>query len=145
MVGDTPIVILDGSLTIESAVPWNQFTGNGDQRAHPDTNGQVTSVVATVDGTDHTVTFNNEQCTVDVAYAGTDIKVATGPNGRGLSFSPFSAFERGAAAGVMVHRDQNALISHVTVAKTGAPAFDSAAAGGTRVVIHYQSAGTPLI
>lgn len=138
MAGDTPIVILDGSLIIESAIPWNRFTGNGDQMIHPNIDGSVTSVVATVGGTDQTVTFNNEPCTVDVTYADTDIEVATGADGHGLSVSPFSAFRSGDTPAVIVHRNQNARISHVTVTKAGVAAFDSAAAGGTKVVIHYQ-------
>lgn len=136
--GDTPIVILDGSLTMQSAVSWNQFQGTGDQRKHPNGAGSVTSVVVTVNGKDQTVTFNHQQCTVDVTYASTDINVATDKNGKGLSVSPFSAFQNGSTSGVLVHKNQNAKISHVRVMKAGAKAFDADTSGGTQVVIHYQ-------
>jgi hypothetical protein len=136
--GDTPIVILDGSLTMESAVPWNQFTGTGDLRSHPHAGKAVTKVTITMPGTNQTVTFNNEQCTVDVTYASTDIKVTTGNNGRGLRITPFSAFQNGDTPNRLAHKNQNAKISHVTVTKAGVTAFDSAASGGTKIVISYQ-------
>lgn len=136
--GDTPIVILDGSLTIESAVPWNQFTGTGDSRVHPQTGKAVTKVVITMPGKSQTVTFSNQQCTVDITYAGNDIRFTTGGNGRGLTFSPFSAFQNGNSPNRLVHKNQDAKISHVTVTKAGAPAFDSNASGGTKITISYQ-------
>ena len=137
--GDTPIVIMDGSLTMESAVPWNQFQGSGDQRSHPHSGKPVTKVVVTVAGKTQTVTFNNQQCTVDVTYAGTDIKVSTGSNGKGLSVSPFSAFQNGDTPNRMAHKNQSQKISHVTVMKAGVKAFDSnASGGGTKVAISYQ-------
>jgi hypothetical protein len=136
--GDTPLVILDGSLTIQSAVPWKQFKGNGDQRSHPNAAGTVTKVTVTVNGADQTVTFNREQCVVDVTYAATDVKVSTGQDGSGLTFSPFSAFRKGATANHLAHNNQNAKISHVTVTKAGVKAFDADASGGTKIVISYQ-------
>jgi len=135
---DTPIVILDGSLTVESAVPWSRFTGTGDLRSHPDGAKTVTQVVITMPGTNQTVTFSNQQCTVSVTYAGSDIKFSTGNNGKGLSVTPFSAFQNGRNANQLAHKNQSAKISHVTVTKAGVKAFDANASGGTKIVISYQ-------
>src|SRR5580692_2872656 len=71
--GDTPIVILDGSLSMQSAVPWNQFTGTGDQRFHPNKDGAITKVVVTVNGKNQSIACNQQACSVDILYAGTDI------------------------------------------------------------------------
>ena len=60
--GDTPIVILDGSLTMQSAVPWNQYSGSGDVRSHPHSGKSVTSVTVTVNGATQTIAFSNQQC-----------------------------------------------------------------------------------
>lgn len=137
--GDTPIVIMDGSLTINSAVEWDRYTGAGDVRTHPHTTKSVTKVVVTMPGKNQTVNFNGEQCIVDVMYAGTDIKVATGRNGKGLTFSPFSAFLTNATSRKLIaHKNQTSHISHVTVTKAGAKAFESDASGGTTVTISYQ-------
>jgi hypothetical protein len=135
---DTPIVILDGSLTIESAVPWSQFRGSGDQRSHPNTGSAVTKVVVTVGGTDQTIAFNSEQCTVDITYANQNIKFTTGRNGKGLQFTPFGAFQKGDTPNRMAHKNQSQKISHVTVTKAGVKAFDADAHGGTKIVISYQ-------
>jgi len=138
--GDTPIVILDGSLTIQSAVPWNQFKGAGDRKSHPNAGGAITSVVVTIGGKDQTVACNNQPCQVDVTYAGTDIEVASGgDNGKGLTVSPFSAFQNGSSANELVHKNRTAHIAHVTVSKAGAKVIDAAGSGaGTKVTIHYQ-------
>jgi hypothetical protein len=135
--GDTPIVILDGSLTMQSAVPWNQYTGNGDMRSHPHSGKSVTSVTVTANGATQTIAFANQQCIVNVTYASQEIRVATGANGKGLSVSPFSAFQRRTDT-ILAHRNQNAKISHVTVTKAGARAFDVSASGGTKITISYQ-------
>jgi hypothetical protein len=135
---DSPIVILDGSLTMESAVPWNQFTGAGDVKAHPETTKAVASVTITMPGKNQVVTFNGQRCTVDITYASTDIRFTTGNTGKGLQVRPFSAFQPGANPNHLAHKNQNAKISHVTVTKDGVQAFDSAASGGTKVVISYQ-------
>lgn len=135
---DTPIVILDGSLTMESAVPWSQFTGTGDVRSHPHAAKSVTGVTITMLGKNRTVTFSGERCTVDITYARTDIKITTGNTGKGLQVRPFSAFMAGASPNRLAHKNQNAKISHVTVTKQGVTVFDSDASGGTKVVIDYQ-------
>jgi hypothetical protein len=135
---DTPIVILDGSLTMESAVPWSQFKGTGDLRTHPVTTKSVTQVLVSIAGTDQTVKFDNEQCVVDVTYAGTDIKVSTGPNGKGLRITPFGAFRQGDSPNRLAHKDQSAKISHVTISRAGVVVFDAPASGGTKVTISYK-------
>jgi hypothetical protein len=137
--GDTPIIILDGSLSMTaSQVNWDEFTGAGDVRAHPHTGKSVTGVEILMPGKNQTVAFKNQQCIVDITYAGEHIKFTTGPNGRGLSFSPYSSFINGHGPGPMAHKNQNAKISHITVTRAGATAFDSAASGGTKITIHYQ-------
>ncbi len=136
--GDTPIVILDGSLTMESAVAWREFTGSGDIKAHPHATKSVTQVAVTVNGATKTIPFTNQLCTVDVTYAATRIRVTTGANGKGLTVSPFSAFQNGSTEKILAHKNQNAKISHVRVMKAGAQAFDSDASGGTKIVISYK-------
>jgi hypothetical protein len=136
--GDTPIVIQDGSLTMQSKIPWNQFQGGGDERQHPNGGGSITSVVVTLNGVDQpAVPCTNQVCVVEVYYASTNIKVASGANGKGLRVSPFSAFQNG-GSDVLVHKNQNSKISHVTVTKAGVKAFDKATTSGTKIVIHYQ-------
>lgn len=136
--GDTPIVILDGSLTMQSAVPWNKFTGSGDRRSHPKNDGAITKVVVTINGKNQSVACNGQACTVEILYAGTNIEFASGGDGKGLTVSPFSAFDEGKTPDVLVHKNQNAKISHVTVSMLGVKLLDAAASGGTKIVISYQ-------
>jgi hypothetical protein len=138
--GDTPIVILDGSLTVQSAVHWKEFKGDGDKRSHPKADGSISKVVVTIGGKDQTIVCNKMPCAVNVTYAGTNIEVASGgPDAKGLTFSPFSAFQDGPTPDVLVHKNQNAKISHVTVSMSGVKLIDSAASGGgTKVVISYE-------
>jgi hypothetical protein len=134
--GDTPIVILDGSLSIESQVPWSQFTGTGDQRSHPNAGKSITKVVVTMPDKNQTITFNKQSCLVDVTYGGDHIRVES--NGRGLRLSPFSAFVAGDTPNRLRHRRQEFKISHVTVTRNGASVFDSDAKGGTKITISYE-------
>jgi hypothetical protein len=136
--GDTPIVILDGSLTMQSAVPWNQFTGTGDQRFHPNKAGSITKVVVTVNGKNQTIACNNQACAVDVTYAGTTIQVASGSDGKGLMVAPFSAFDAGSTPDVLVHKNQKAKITHVAVSMSGVTLVDLATSGGTKITISYE-------
>jgi hypothetical protein len=137
--GDTPIIILDGSLTIKSpAISFDQFTGTGAVRNHPQTGKSVTSVDIVMPGKNQTVTFQKQQCLVDITYAGDHIRFTTGRNGSGLSFSPFTDFTGGHGSAPLAHKNQTSKISHVTVTKAGTQAFDSDASGGTQVTIHYQ-------
>jgi hypothetical protein len=136
--GDTPIVILDGSLSMQSAVPWSQFTGTGDQRFHPNKDGSIAKVVVTVNGKNQSIACNQQSCTVDILYAGTDILLASGVDGKGLMVSPFSAFDNGATPDMLVHKNQKAKISHVTVSMSGVKLIDLATTGGTKVTISYR-------
>jgi hypothetical protein len=137
--GDTPIVILDGSLTMQSAVPWKQFKGSGDQKTHPNADGAITNVVVTIGGKNQTIACSGQQCAVDVMYAGADIQVTGGADGKGLTVSPMSAFQDGDTPDVVVHKNRNAHITHVTVTMSGHKLIDSAASGaGTKIVIGFR-------
>ena len=137
--GDTPIVIGDGSLTIESAVPWASFTGTGRTRTHPHTAKAVPTVTVTLGGQTQTVNFAGERCSVAVTYGATVITVATGNNGRRLQITTdFNSFHTGATPNLLVHNDATQKISHVTVTKGNQTPIDSNASGGTKIVIGYR-------
>ena len=137
---DSPITIMDGSLTIESAVPWARFSSpDAGTRVHPEGTKAVTKVAITMPGHNQTVTFSGQKCTVAVRYASTDITFTTGNNGRGLRMATdFSSFQPGATANHLEHRNRNAKISRVTVTQGSRVVFDNAASGGTKIVISYQ-------
>jgi len=136
--GDTPIVISDGSLNIQSAVPWSQFTGAGDTKSHPNGAKSVMSVALTVGGRSQTIAYAGESCNVDITYAGGHIVFSTVTGGKGLTMRPFSAFHAGANGNMLAHNNPNAKISHVTVTKGNQQVFDSNASGGTSITIHYR-------
>ena len=136
--GDTPIVISDGSLNIQSTVPWSQYTGAGDVKSHPGVTKSVTSVALTVGGKSQTIAYAGQACRVDITYAGSHIVFTTGPNGKGISMQPFSAFQQGRNANFLAHKNATQKISHVTITKGNAQVFDSDASGGTTITIHYQ-------
>lgn len=138
--GDTPIVIGDGSLTMESAVPWSSFTGAGKAHSHPNAAKSVTSVDISMPALGHTINFDNDQVEVDVTYAGSfPIQVTTGPGGKSLVVNTdFSAFRQGSDANHLSHTNATGTITHVAVLRNGASVFDSNASGHTKVVIHYQ-------
>jgi hypothetical protein len=139
---DTPIIIADGSLTIESrGVPWANWGGSGNTKVHPHTGKSVPHVVIDMPGNrNRTVTFSpGQKCTVAVRYASTDITVTTGNNGQGLQvITDFGSFHAGATAGHLAHNDASSKISHVTVTRGNQTAFDSSASGGTTITISYQ-------
>lgn len=138
--GDTPIVIADGSLTIESAVPWSEFHAHDvNSKTHPHSAKTVTKVAVTTPGKDQTVTYAGEQCGVSVQYGSTAVTVGTDQRGSQLRVSTqFDSFEPGPKPGQLLHKDPNLKISHVKVTKGDQTAFDAAPSGGTRVVISYQ-------
>src|ERR1039457_6374936 len=136
--GDTPIVIADGSLNIQSAVPWSQYAGTGDIKSHPHTTKSVSSIAFTVGGKSQTIAFAGESCNVDITYAGGHIVFNTGTNGKGFMMRPFSAFHRGSTDNFLAHNNANAKISHVTIVKGNQQVFDSDAVSGTKITIHYQ-------
>jgi hypothetical protein len=137
---DTPIIISDGSLTMESrGVAWSRFTGTGGTRSHPNAGKAVTAVEVTANGSTQTINFNNEPCAVTVRYGATNIVVATENNGRGLHVSTdFTAFHRGASDNHLAHNDAGNHISAVTVRKGSQTVFSANPNGGTQIVIHYQ-------
>ena len=138
---DTPIIIADGSLTIESAVPWASWTNSGSNtKVHPNTGKSVTQVEISMPGSnDPPVTFSGQKCTVAVRYASTDITVTTGNDGKRLQVTTdFGSFHNGATARHLAHNNATSKVSHVTVTKGNQTVFDRAASGGTTLTIHYQ-------
>jgi len=138
---DTPIIIADGSLTIESrGVPWANFTNaGGNAKVHPDGGRSVTQVVIAMPSQNRTVTFSGQKCTVAVRYASTDITVTTGNNGKGLQvITDFGSFHNGATNRHLAHNNATSKISHVTVTQGNRIAFDASASGGTTITISYQ-------
>jgi hypothetical protein len=137
---DTPIIIADGSLTIESAVPWASYTGSGSNtKTHPHTGKSASKVEIHMSDKDKTVTFSGEKCAVAVRYASTDITVTTGDDGKGLQvITDFSSFHDGATPNQLAHNDDSSKISQVTVKQGDQTKFDSGASGGTTVKIHYE-------
>jgi len=138
---DVPITVGDGSLFMRSAVAWTGYSDSGGKiKTHPHNTKAMTRVEITMPGHNQTVTCpNNRKCTVVVSYGATDITFATGNNGRGMQVSTdFTQFHRGANDGELLHNDPNRRISRVVVTG-GTPAFDNtASAGSTTIVIHYQ-------
>jgi hypothetical protein len=137
---DTPIVINDGSLFMESrVVGWPSFRGDDNAHTHPNTASTVNAVDLTVQGASRTITFNNEKVEVDVTCTGSfPIKVTTDSTGKNLAIATnFRSFRRGADDNHLVHTNAAISISHVTVLKNGAQVFDSAANGHSSITIHY--------
>jgi hypothetical protein len=137
---DTPIIISDGSLTMESVgVPWSSYTGSGGTRRHPHTTKRVTSVELTVNGKSQTIAFAGERCRVTAQYGGTAINLATGGDGRALQVATnFGSFHSGATANHLAHADDHNKIGAITVRKGNQTVFTGTGNGGTRIVIHYQ-------
>ena len=138
---DSPIIIADGSLTMESrGVPWANWTNSGSTtKIHPDTGKSVSSVVIVMPGNNQTLTFSAQRCTVAVSYASTSISVTTGNNGQGLQVTTdFSSFHNGADGNHLAHNNTTSKISRVTVTRGTQTVFDATASGGTTVTIHYQ-------
>jgi hypothetical protein len=123
---------------MQSAVPWGQFKGTGDIMTLTETNKSVRSVTITMPGKNQVVTFRGQHCILDITYAGAHIVFTSGSKGKGLSMTPFGAFQPGATPNHLAHKNQTEKIAHVTVIKEGVEAFDSAASGGTKIVISYQ-------
>src|SRR5579863_1254612 len=95
--GDTPIIISDGSLTLESrGAPWPQWSTGG-TRHHPNAGKTVASVDLMVNGQSRTINSNGQPWTVTVQYLGTTVTVATGAGVQGLQVTTnFTAFHQGA-------------------------------------------------
>ena len=137
---DTPIIIADGSLTIDATVPWTDFRAvDAGTRSHPHNTKSVTKVVVTAGGRTQTFNFSNQKCAVAVRYATTDILVSTDNSGKALQIkTDYGSFTPGATAHVLAHSDQHSKISRVTVTRGTQTVFTAAPSGGTRVAISYQ-------
>jgi hypothetical protein len=137
---DTPIVILDGSLTIDATVPWSGFrNANATTKSHPQAGKTVTKVEVTAAGKTQTFEFKNQKCTVDVKYASTDILVSTNNNGKALQVkTDFASFRPGSKDSEIAHTNANAKISSVTVTRGSQTVFTATPSGGTRISISYQ-------
>jgi hypothetical protein len=137
---DPPIVISDGSLSITSPVPWSQFTGTGDRRAHPNASKTVNQVIATINGADNPIPFANQACTVDVTYANGHIVFSTNNSGNALRMTGFNSFNPPSAAqpNVITHRTATEHITHIKITKAGRTAFEADVTSGTKVSIFYQ-------
>jgi hypothetical protein len=138
---DTPIIIADGSLTMESrGVPWANWSSSGSTtKVHPGTGKSVTSVVIAMPGNNQTLTFSGQQCTVAVRYATTDITASTGNNGQRLQVTTdYSSFHNGATTRHLAHNNATSKISRVTVTRGNQTVFNATASGGTTVTIHYR-------
>jgi len=143
---DTPIIIADGSLTMESkGVPWSSYSSpRVNTLVHPHTGKSITLVEIAMPGKNRTVRFSEGKCTVAVRYASTDIVVASsfvtsGNIGVGLQVkTEFPSFYfRDNARYYWAHLDTTSKISHVTVTRGDQIVFDSGASGGTTVTIHF--------
>jgi len=138
---DTPIIIADGSLTIESrGIPWANWSNSGSNtKVHPNAGKSVNQVEIAMPGNNRTVTFSAQKCTVAVRYASTDITVTTGNNGQGLQVTTdFGSFHNGATTRHLAHNNATSKISRVTVTQGNRIVFNATASGGTTVTIHYQ-------
>ena len=138
---DTPIIIADGSLTMESrGVPWaNYGNSGGNTKVHPNGGKSVTQVEIAMPGNNRTVTFSGQKCTVAVRYASTDITVTTADNGTGLQvITDFGSFHNGATNRHLAHNNATSKISRVTVTQGNQIVFNATASGGPTITIHYQ-------
>lgn len=138
--GDTPIIISDGSLTIDATVPWSGFRdADATTKSHPQATRSVTKVVVTVSGNTQTFSFSSQKCTVAVRYAATDVVVSTNDSGRALQVkTDFASFRPGAGSNLLAHTNPNAKISRVTVTRGAQTLFTATPSGGTKISISYQ-------
>jgi hypothetical protein len=137
---DTPIVISDGSLTIDATVPWTNFQdADATTKSHPHTTKSVTKVVVTAGGATQTFNFSSQKCTVAVRYAATDIVVSTDDSGKALRMkTDYGSFRPGARSSLLAHTNPNAKISSVTVTRGAQTVFTATPSGGTKISISYQ-------
>ena len=136
--GDSPIIISNGSLHIESAAAWSQFKTQGNTKTHPDPTRSVPSIDLTMDGNARTLSIGGQSCQLSVQYGGTTLTVATGANGKGLSVTTdFSSF-RGSDGNHLDHMNPSQKISSIAVTKSGANVFQGSPTGAVRIVVHYR-------
>jgi len=137
---DTPIIISDGSLTIDATVPWAGFRDvDATTKSHPQAARSVTKVVVTTGGNSQTFNFSGQKCTVAVRYAATDIVVSTDNTGKALQIkTDYQSFRPGASSNLLAHTNPNAKISSVKVTRGTQTVFTATPSGGTKVAISYQ-------
>jgi hypothetical protein len=137
---DTPIIISDGSLTIDATVPWETFRdADASTKAHPHAAKSVTKVVVTAGGRTQTFDYSGQKCTVAIRYDRTDLVVSTDDHGKALQVkTDYRSFRRGASSNLMAHVNPNAKISSVTVRRGAQTLFAATPSGGTRISISYQ-------
>jgi len=138
--GDTPIIISDGSLTIDATVPWTSFLdADATTKSHPQAAKSVTKVVVTVSGNTRTFDFSSQKCTVAVRYAATDVVVSTNGSGKALQIkTDFASFRPGASSNLLAHTNPSAKISSVTVTRGAQTLLTATPSGGTKISISYQ-------
>lgn len=138
--GDTPIIISDGSLTIDATIPWTNFRDvDATTKSHPQGAKSVSKVIVTAGGATQTFTFSGQKCTVAIRYAATDVVVSTDNSGKGLRIkTDYGSFRPGASANLLTHANPNAKISSVTVTRGTQTLFTATPSGGTRISISYQ-------
>jgi len=137
---DTPIIISDGSLTIDATVPWTGFRDDdATTKSHPHNAKSVTKVVVTAGGNTQTFDFSSQKCTVAVRYAATDIVVSTDNGGKALRIkTDYGSFRKGASDNLMAHTNPSAKISRVTVTRGAQTVFTATPSGGTKISISYR-------
>jgi len=138
---DTPIIIADGSLKMNSGVPWAQFAQQGSRRrVHPSAGKRITSVEVVVEGNiSSSVQFTNQQCEVTFRYASANIVLSTNPTGRNLRIdADWSNLQPGESPNELQHSDQTSKISRVIVKRAGSTVVDQSPNGGTRITLHYE-------
>lgn len=138
---DTPIIISDGSLKLNSATPWAEYiTQNQRRRVHPAQGKRVSSVEVRLAGNRNTtVTFDNQQCEVSVTYASTEIVVSTNPSGRNVGIdTDWSTLQPGSSPNELQHSNQGSRISRITVRQNGSTVLDEQPNGGSQVIVHYE-------
>jgi hypothetical protein len=139
--GDASITIIgDGSLAMQSKVPWTSFSTGSYSRSHPQATKSVTKVEVTTRGSNHAFTYGGEQCSVMLLYENTNVVFATGDDGKKLRVeTDWNSFHQaGADTTLLVHNHFGTSMRHVTVMKGGHNVLDSNASGHTSIVIHYE-------
>ena len=139
--GDTPIIIADGSLKMQSVVPWPRYNSESNRRrVHPNAGSRLTSVELRLAGGASTVAFDNQRCEVVITYAGLDITLFTNPTGRNLKVdTDWARFSQGASDSELLHENQGSKISRVVVRRDGNVVADQSLTGCTQIILHYSN------
>jgi hypothetical protein len=138
--GDTPIIITDGSLKMNSAARWADYVAEtARRRRHPNNGKRVSRVDMQLPGGSTSVLFTGQQCEVRVTYDGMEVVVTTNPSGRNLKMeTDWNAFKPGATDNDLEHTNASSHISRIVVRRNGNVVAEASPNGGTRVTIHYE-------